>query len=126
MVRLIVHTAVIGLLVAALAVFTWFDNEVNRGVTYTSPDTPIPWADVPQIGVNAYNLQFEPNPADVTRTLELARAMGAHFVRIQMPGTMSKSTAKAILLIAAIPIRCAVPGRSTISSWLKRNVWGWS
>lgn len=85
MVHLIVHTTVIGLLVAALAVFTWFDNEVNRGVAYTLPDTPIPWTDVPQIGVNAYNLQFEPDPANVTRTLELARAMGAHFVRIQMP-----------------------------------------
>lgn len=85
MVRLIVHAAVIGLLAAALAVFTWFDNEVNRGVTYTPHAMPIAWADVPQIGVNAYNLQFEPDAANVTRTLELARAMGAHFVRIQMP-----------------------------------------
>lgn len=85
MVRLMVHAAVIGLLAAALAVFTWFDNEVNRGVTYTPPDTPIPWTDVPQIGVNAFNLQFEPDAANVTRALELARAMGAHFVRIQMP-----------------------------------------
>ncbi|MDW8148863.1 MAG: cellulase family glycosylhydrolase [Roseiflexaceae bacterium] len=85
MVRLVAYAAVVGLLAAALAAFTWFDNEINRGVTYSPPDTPIPWAEVPQIGVNAYNLQFEPDAAHVTRTLELARAMGAHFVRIQMP-----------------------------------------
>jgi hypothetical protein len=85
MVRLIVHVAVIGVLTAALAVFTWFDNAVNRGVTYTPTDAPIPWTDVPQIGVNAYNVQFEPDAANVTRTLELARGVGAHFVRIQMP-----------------------------------------
>ncbi|MFQ3633554.1 cellulase family glycosylhydrolase [Roseiflexus sp.] len=85
MVRFILYLTVIGLLSGALAAFTWFDNEVNRGVTYTPPSAPVAWSDVPQIGVNAYNLQFEPNPADVTRTLELARAMGAHFVRIQMP-----------------------------------------
>lgn len=85
MIRLVARAAVAGILAAALAVFTWIDNEVNRGVTYAPSAAPIPWADVPQIGVNAYNLQFEPNPADVTRTLELARSMGAHFVRIQMP-----------------------------------------
>ncbi|MDW8212892.1 MAG: cellulase family glycosylhydrolase [Roseiflexaceae bacterium] len=85
MVRLVAYAAITGILAAALAVFTWFDNEVNRGVTYSPPATPILWADVPQIGVNAYNLQFEPDAAHVTRTLEMARAMGAHFVRIQMP-----------------------------------------
>lgn len=85
MVRVLVYGVVIGVLTGALAVYTWFDNEVNRGVTYAPPATPIAWTDVPQIGVNAFNLQFEPDSADVTRTLELARDMGAHFVRIQMP-----------------------------------------
>jgi hypothetical protein len=73
------------LLSLTLAAFAWFDNEVNRGVTYAPEHPPATWADVPRLGVNAFNLQFEPDPADVTRTLELARDLGAHFVRIQMP-----------------------------------------
>jgi hypothetical protein len=85
MIRVLVHISVISVLTGALVVWTWFDNEVNRGVTYEPPVTPIAWTDVPQIGVNAFNLQFEPDVADVTRTLELARDMGARFVRIQMP-----------------------------------------
>ena len=69
----------------ALALVVWFDNSVNRGITYTPSPQPIPWADVPQAGVNLYNIQFEADPAKVTRTLELARDLGAHFVRMQMP-----------------------------------------
>lgn len=75
----------IALLALALAAWSWVDNAVNRGVTYEPPATPVAWADVPQLGVNAFNIQFEPDPADVTRTLELARDLGAGFVRIQMP-----------------------------------------
>ncbi|HMP41015.1 MAG TPA: cellulase family glycosylhydrolase [Roseiflexaceae bacterium] len=69
----------------ALAGFAWVDNEVNRGVTFQPGRQPVAWADVPQLGVNAFNLQFEPDPANVTRTLEMARAMGARYVRMQMP-----------------------------------------
>jgi hypothetical protein len=75
----------VGILLAALAAFAWVDNAVNRGVTYDPAPPPIAWADVPQLGVNAYNIQFEPDPANVTRTLEMASAMGAHFVRMQLP-----------------------------------------
>ncbi len=75
----------LALLLAALAALAWLDNSINRGITYAPAPPPIPWADVPQLGVNAYHIQFEPNPADITRTLELARAMGAHFVRMQLP-----------------------------------------
>jgi hypothetical protein len=73
------------LLLAALAGLTWFDNAVNRGITFIPTPPPVAWASVPQLGVNAYNIQFEPNPADVTRTLELARDMGARYVRMQLP-----------------------------------------
>jgi len=73
------------LLLAALAAMTWLDNAVNRGITYDPTPPPIAWADVPGLGVNAYNLQFEPERANVTRTLAMARDLGAHFVRIQMP-----------------------------------------
>ncbi len=73
-------------LLAGLAAFAWFDNAANRGITYRVPlQGPIPYADVDQLGVNAYNIQFEPDPANVTRTLELASTMGAHYIRMQMP-----------------------------------------
>jgi hypothetical protein len=73
------------LLLAALAGFALADNAYNRGITYSPPLIPIAWADVPQLGVNAYNIQFEPNRDNVTRTLEMARELGAHYVRMQLP-----------------------------------------
>jgi hypothetical protein len=72
-------------LLPALALFAIADNATNRGITYSPVPAPIAWADVPQLGVNAYNIQYEAEPAKVTRTLELARDLGAHYVRIQMP-----------------------------------------
>ncbi|MFL5800308.1 MAG: cellulase family glycosylhydrolase [Roseiflexaceae bacterium] len=72
------------LLLIALAAVTWADNAANRGVTYAPAPPPIAWADQ-RLGVNAFNIQFEPDPAAVTRTLELSRDLGAHYVRIQMP-----------------------------------------
>ena len=74
-----------GLLLLALAGFVLADNGYNRGVTYTPARRPIAWADVPPLGVNAYNIQYEAEPAKVTRALEMARDLGADFVRIQMP-----------------------------------------
>ncbi len=77
--------AAVPLLALALAAFVWADNAINRGVTF-GPDAPaVPRAGGPQLGVNLYNIQFEPDPAVVTRTLALARAMGASHVRLQMP-----------------------------------------
>src|SRR5262245_60870128 len=73
------------LLLVALALFTLADNGYNRGIVYAPTRQPIAWADVPPLGVNAYNLQYEAEPAKVTRTPQLARDLGAHFVRIQMP-----------------------------------------
>ena len=73
------------LLLGALATFVWVDNGINRGISYEATPPAIQWADVPQLGVNAYNIQFEPDPSKVTRTLEMARAMGAQYVRMQMP-----------------------------------------
>jgi len=72
-------------LLPALALFAIADNASNRGITYAPALPPIAWADVPRLGVNAYNIQYEAEPAKVTRTLELARDLGAHYVRIQMP-----------------------------------------
>src|SRR5262245_10818346 len=73
------------LLAAALGATIWLDNGANRGVTYRAGSAPIPWADGPQVGVNAFNLHAEPEPAVITRTLELARDLGAGYVRMQVP-----------------------------------------
>lgn len=72
------------LLYAALAGFVLADNALNRGITYAPDVQPIAWADVPQVGVNLYNIQYEPERAKVTRTLELARDLGARFARMQL------------------------------------------
>jgi hypothetical protein len=74
-------------LIGLLAALAWFDNTVHRGVTFQPREAGvfIPHTDVDQLGVNAYNIQFEPDPANVTRTLELAQQMGARYIRMQMP-----------------------------------------
>lgn len=77
--------ALAALLYAALGSFVLADNAYNRGVTYTPAPQPIAWADVPQLGVNLYGIQHEADRANVTRTLEMARDLGARFVRMQMP-----------------------------------------
>ena len=77
--------ALFALLLLALALFAIADNAYNRGITYSPAAQTIAWADVPRLGVNAYNIQYEADPTKVTRTLELARDLGAHYVRIQMP-----------------------------------------
>lgn len=83
--RLLLLLPVNLLLLGALAATFWFDNEVNRGVVFAPDPMPIAYAGDPQVGVNAFNLHVEPDPAAVTRTLELARAMGARYVRMQAP-----------------------------------------
>ncbi len=83
--RVSVLLPIAALLLVALAGFALADNAYNRGITYNPPLSPIAWTDVPQLGVNAYNIQFEPDRANVTHTLELARDLGAHFVRMQLP-----------------------------------------
>ena len=83
--RLLAMPLAAALLVLALAVFALADNAVNRGITYAPAPPPIAWADVPPLGVNAYNIQYEVDRPKVARTLELARDLGARFVRMQMP-----------------------------------------
>jgi hypothetical protein len=73
------------LLLGALAAAAWFDNGANRGVTFTPPARPLPQADGPQVGVNLLNLHAEPDPAVVSRSLEMARGMGARYARMQLP-----------------------------------------
>ncbi|MEI7772936.1 MAG: polymerase, partial [Chloroflexales bacterium] len=72
-------------LLSALAATVWLDNAANRGVTYSVGAAPIPFADGPTVGVNLYNLQFEPNPSAVDRSFALARDLGARYARMQAP-----------------------------------------
>jgi hypothetical protein len=82
--RLSILLPAAALLFAALAAVTVADNAFNRGITYTPAPPPVSWDDQ-RLGVNAYNIQYEPDPASVARTLQLARDVGAHYVRIQLP-----------------------------------------
>ncbi len=72
-------------LLAALAATVWLDNAANRGVTYRAGAEPIPFTDGPAVGVNLYNLPFEPDPAAVDRSFALARQLGARYARMQAP-----------------------------------------
>ncbi len=83
--RLVALLLINAVLLLALASTIWIDNALNRGIDYTPDPTPIPWTDGPLVGVNLYNLQAEPDPAVVTRTLQLVRDMGVRYVRMQLP-----------------------------------------
>ncbi len=74
------------LLIVTLGVAVWFDNAAFRGIASRSPiPTPFPYSDGPALGVNVFNLHLEPDPAAVDRTFELARELGARYVRMQVP-----------------------------------------
>ena len=72
-------------LIAALSATVWLDNATNRGVTYRAGADPIPFTDGPSVGVNLYNLPFEPDPAVVDRSFALAHDLGARYARMQAP-----------------------------------------
>ncbi len=79
--------ALLGFLAAytgVLAALVWADNTANRGITVRPDPAPIPYTD-PAIGVNLYNIQFEVEQAKIDRTLDMARDMGARYVRLHMP-----------------------------------------
>ncbi|HMQ29545.1 MAG TPA: O-antigen ligase family protein [Chloroflexaceae bacterium] len=71
------------LLLVALAAVVWADNAANRGIAFTPAPEPLPAR--PELGVNLFSLHLEPDPAAVTRTLELTAAMGARYARMQVP-----------------------------------------
>lgn len=85
--RLFVFLLLDIVLLAAFAAMVWFDNSTNRGITYTPDPThaPLHWEDGPVVGVNVYNLHMEPDPAVVTKTLQLVHDLGVRYVRMQMP-----------------------------------------
>ncbi|MEI6778078.1 MAG: polymerase, partial [Chloroflexales bacterium] len=72
-------------LLSALSATVWLDNAANRGVTYRAGADPIPFTDGPSVGVNLYNLPFEPDPAVVDRSFALAHDLGARYARMQAP-----------------------------------------
>ncbi len=90
--RLGARIALLGCALALFAASVWWDNAANRGIT-TSAE-PIPYADVPQGGVNTYNLHaevvFRPDGSidpqnNVKRTFEMIATAGIHWVRVQFP-----------------------------------------
>jgi hypothetical protein len=77
-------------LVGALATLcligiTMLDNAWHRGIATTPTSEPIPAAEQALLGVNLFNVQFEPDPAVVDRSFAEAKRLGARFARIQMP-----------------------------------------
>lgn len=74
------------LLTAALGVVVWLDNASLRGIASRSPiSSPFPYTDGPALGVNVFNLHLEPDPTAADRTFALVRALGARYVRMQVP-----------------------------------------
>ncbi|WP_129632022.1 polymerase [Candidatus Oscillochloris fontis] len=86
--RPFLHTAFLAglllILLAALALVVWLDNAANRGISFVTSAPPPPYSDHPRLGINLYNLQYEPDHAAVERSFALARELGAQYARIQM------------------------------------------
>jgi hypothetical protein len=69
----------------ALIATTMLDNAWHRGIV-TEPTPHIsPYADQQYLGVNLFNIQYEPDPAVVTQSFATAAQLGARYARIQMP-----------------------------------------
>jgi hypothetical protein len=64
---------------------TMLDNAWHRGIATTPTAEPIPAAEQAWLGVNLFNVQFEPDPAVVERSFAESKRLGARFARIQMP-----------------------------------------
>jgi len=73
------------LLLVALGALVWFDNAANRGITFAPAPGPMPGGGPPVLGVNLFGRHLEPDPAAVTRSLDLTAGMGARFARMQVP-----------------------------------------
>ncbi len=76
-----------------LAVTLWADNALNRGVAWGEDLPRIVHADVPPLGVNLF-LDREPDEADIRRSLEAARAMGARWGKQLFPWNQIEPEAK--------------------------------
>jgi hypothetical protein len=77
---------VIGVFVTlALVGVVMLDNAWHRGITTTPTADPIPAAETAFLGVNLFNIQYEPDPAVVERSFAEAQRLGARYARIQMP-----------------------------------------
>lgn len=84
----------LGCTLLLLAGSIWWDNAANRGIAPAAARATIPFADVPQGGVNTYLLHaeviFQPDGTvdpnnKVKRTFEMIAAAGMRWVRVQFP-----------------------------------------
>lgn len=68
-----------------MVITVWLDNAWYRGVV-TAPTADVSqYAANATLGVNLFNVQFEPDPAVVERTFAETATLGATVARIQMP-----------------------------------------
>jgi hypothetical protein len=82
--RLFAHVIWVGAVVG-LIVTVWVDNAWYRGVVIAPTAGVSPYAAHATLGVNLFNVQFEPDPAVVERTFVETAKLGATVARIQMP-----------------------------------------
>ncbi len=82
-----------GLLLAALAGLLYLDNTRNRGVTWGADLPRFPQNEAPPVGVNLF-LDREPDEATIRRTLQMARDMGARWIKQQFPWDQIEPEAK--------------------------------
>jgi hypothetical protein len=71
--------------IVCLIVTVWLDNAWYRGVVIAPTAGVSPYAANATLGVNLFNVQFEPDPAVVERTFVETAKLGATVARIQMP-----------------------------------------
>jgi hypothetical protein len=82
--RLTIHAIWLTAMVC-LIITVWIDNAWYRGVV-TAPTADVsPYAANIGLGVNLFNIQFEPDPAVVERSFAETAKLGASVARIQMP-----------------------------------------
>ena len=71
--------------VVLLCTSTILDNAWHRGIATAPTNPPSPAAAAAHLGVNLYNIQYEPDPTVVERSFVAAAQLGARYARIQMP-----------------------------------------
>lgn len=71
--------------IVGMVVTVWLDNAWYRGVAVAPTAGVSPYAANASLGVNLFNIQFEPDPAVVERSFAETAKLGAQVARIQMP-----------------------------------------
>ncbi|MDQ6695533.1 MAG: O-antigen ligase family protein [Chloroflexota bacterium] len=65
---------------SALTLVAYADNYLNGGITYGAPSQPVEHTEGSQLGVNTF-LEKEVDPQNITRTFQMLRDGGFHYIR---------------------------------------------